>query len=198
MFIFNELLELFFNYFFFRKKEQLILIQSLQNKIFKIEISELQHPIILYFDTQRIFFFDNWNNSITCTIRTNLHSILILSIKPNIHKINSIHVAINGDFIAAQNLIKYIHKILSDIIKIYFPYISQLILKKEYFNKKYSITSLKSVIKITKLCINSAITNEWGLMPHYLEVLWFYKNIRTLNKKQRLLNNRLTDLEKVS
>lgn len=194
MFILSEVLELFFNYRFYQNKEYEELMQSLTGKSFQIELIELQYPIILYFNRYRIYVFDNWNNRLTCKIRTSLLDIYRLLININFkYHMNNVYFEIQGDLKETQNLIKFIDERLLNVLKFY---INASVLKKIHYQIQHICNFLQNRINIIKLCLDSAVTDEWKIVPHYLAVLWFYKKICYLIIQERHLFKRLESLEK--
>lgn len=199
MLILNELLELFCNSYLYQKKEFLILIQPLQEKVFKIEFSDFQYSFILYFSSHHIYIFNNWHGRLSCEISTHLKDVLLLLISSNIkQEINNIYFEAKGDFIAIHDLIKLINQIFLNFSKQFFININNYLFNQIYSYMHGISESLKKKLNITKLCLNLAVTDEWRLVPHHLELLWFYKKIYVLTTQKQYLLKRLKKLEKMS
>lgn len=196
MLIFSELIELFLNHYLYQQKERLLLIQPLYEKTFKIEFSELQYPFILFFKKNHIYIYNNWHDHLTCIIRIQLKDIFTWLLNPNPKQKNNIYFEIQGDLTAIQNLIIFIHEMSPNFLKTYFGNIKQYVFNQTQYNVQRLLKILTKEINIIKTCINLAITDEWKLVPHHLEVLWLIKKVLFLKKKEKYLLNRIQNLEK--
>lgn len=196
MLILIELLEFFLNYFFLEQKKWLFLIHPLQEKVFKIEFLEFKNSIFLFFSNNRIYIFNTWHSDLTCIFKIRLNMIFMLLMKlKKMQNFNSYSCCeIIGDLETAKNFIKFWDEVLSFFLKFH---INNFIFLKVWNYVQYLYKFFKKRIDIAELCLNIALTDEWKVIPHNSELLWFYRKIYTLKLKEKQLFKRLKDLEKI-
>lgn len=193
--ILSELLELVLNYFIYQSSDRLLLIQPLYGKTLKIDFLEFQYSLILYFDENQVFIFNEWIGLFHCIIKIRLKDLFLYTFETCMKKNDySIPLEIKGDLRTTQDLIKLIHEIR--LFLSFFSCSNSVIFEGIYFFKKYFFNFFQKKINFIKLCLGLAISDEWKLIPNSIELLWFYKDVYNLKIRMEFLSKRLKFLEK--
>ncbi|PLK58378.1 hypothetical protein CEX73_02630 [Candidatus Palibaumannia cicadellinicola] len=164
--------------------------QRLKGKVLRIELAELDTPIILVFGELQVDVLNAWNDVADCTLYTNLTTLLALD--------KSQHVMqFQGDRQIMQQFITLLNMVEWDAADILAPWLGDIVAEVVTRYVIRQVYSIKQQLRIFQERITLAITDEWRITPSSLELTSFYQEVNDLTLAAAQLAACLNKLEGV-
>ncbi|WP_409309971.1 SCP2 domain-containing protein [Pectobacterium sp. B1J-3] len=189
-------LETALNQLLFRDRSMKTARQRLQGKTLKIVLSELDAPVVLVFNEQRLDVISQWEDEADCQLKTRISVLLKLRDRQNLSALmRSGELVIEGDIQVAQQFITLLDLAEFDPAEWFAPYLGDIVAQNLSQTTQKTLRFLGQTLCRSQHVLSETIVEEWRLAPGRLEHVWFHDEIAALDKSVDRLSERLAKLE---
>ncbi len=170
--------------------------QRLKGKTLRLELAELDGPVILVFGESQADVLTSWDDPADCTVRTHLSAIPALRGRrqlPALLKQGDLEV--DGDMQVVQQFVALLDMAEFDPAELLSPYLGDVL--SEGLTQRFSnhADKMKRRWLDRQTQWGQAVTEEWRLSPSALELAWFSEEVDTLERDEGTLASRLEQME---
>ncbi len=170
--------------------------QRLKGKVLRIEMAELDNPVILVFGDAQLDVLTVWDDQADCTVKTHLGALPALSDRQNLPLlIKNGSLDVSGDLQVVQQFVTLLDMAEADPADLLAPYLGDILAEGLTQSVGSRLTGLKRRLAGQQDWLAQSITEEWRLSPSALEQAWFAEEVDNLSQKEVSLAVRLKKLE---
>ncbi|WP_342221095.1 SCP2 domain-containing protein [Candidatus Fukatsuia endosymbiont of Tuberolachnus salignus] len=165
-------------------------------KVLRIELDELQTPLLLLFSDHHVDILTQWEDSVDCTIKTRITVLAKLRDRQQLPTLMlSGELIIEGDIQVAQQLMTLLDLEQWDPTEWLTPYFGDIATEtlSQLLHKGH--TFLTTRWRQQQRYCAETITEEWKIAPTRLEVAWFNEEVDASLRTLDSLNTRLARIE---
>ncbi|MFZ1871201.1 MAG: SCP2 domain-containing protein [Chania sp.] len=184
------------NSLLFRDRSMKAARQRLVGKVLRIELQELNAPLVLVFSEQRVDVLGQSEDSADCTVQTRLSVLLKLRDRQQLSPLmRSGELIVEGDIQVVQQLVALLDLAEWDPAEWLAPYIGDIAAQgiSQIVGKGASL--FKSGLQRQQHYVAETLTEEWRVAPGSLEVVWFNEEVDAAARSAEALIARMDKLE---
>ncbi|MEH2922730.1 SCP2 domain-containing protein [Samsonia erythrinae] len=168
----------------------------LQGKTLQIELAELDAPLVLVFNEQRLDVVSQWGEPADCRLKTRLPVLMTLRDRQQLSPLmRSGELVIEGDIQVVQQLIVLLDLVEFDPAEWLSPYMGDIVAQGLSQTVQKTLSLLRGALRQQQHFLSETLTEEWRLAPGKLENAWFHEEIIALGESVDMLSERLAKLE---
>ncbi|MGP2411953.1 ubiquinone biosynthesis protein UbiJ [Yersinia enterocolitica] len=181
----------------FRDKSMKAARLRLVGKVLRIELREINFPLLLVFSERQVDVLSQWDGDADCIVKTEVAVLAKLRDRQQLSPLmRSGKLIVEGDIQVVQQVVALLDLAEWDPAEWLAPYIGdiaaetigQVVHKSSYF--------LSGQLQQQQHYLAEAITEEWKVAPAPLEVVWFNEEVDATARATEALNARLATMEK--
>ncbi|MFA3780320.1 SCP2 domain-containing protein [Yersinia sp. 1652 StPb PI] len=181
----------------FRDKSMKAARLRLVGKVLRIELREINFPLLLVFSERQVDVLSQWDGDADCIVKTEVAVLAKLRDRQQLSPLmRSGKLIVEGDIQVVQQVVALLDLAEWDPAEWLAPYIGdiaaetigQVAHKSSYF--------LSGQLQQQQHYLAEAITEEWKVAPAPLEVVWFNEEVDATARATEALNARLATMEK--
>ncbi|MFC3396860.1 ubiquinone biosynthesis protein UbiJ [Brenneria rubrifaciens] len=189
-------LETVLNQLLFRDRSMKAARQRLHGKTLQIELSELDAPLVLIFNEQRLDVVSRWGEQADCLLKMRLSVLMKLRDRQNLSVLmRNGELVIEGDIQVAQQFIALLDLAEFDPAEWLAPYLGDIVAQGLSQAAQKTLRLFGRTLCRQQQALSETLTEEWRLAPGKLENTWLHDEIAALEKSAERLSERLTKLE---
>ena len=170
--------------------------QRLAGKVLRIELQELNAPLVLVFSEQRVDVLGQSEDSADCTVQTRVAVLLKLRDRQQLSPLmRSGELIVEGDIQVVQQLVALLDLAEWDPAEWLAPYMGDITAQglSQIVGKGASL--FKSGLQRQQQYVAETLTEEWRVAPGPLEVVWFNEEVDAAARSAEALIARMDKLE---
>jgi len=190
------LVETSLNSLLFRDRSMKAARQRLVGKVLRIELQELNAPLVLVFSEQRVDVLGQSEDSADCTVQTRLSVLLKLRDRQQLSPLmRNGELIVEGDIQVVQQLVALLDLAEWDPAEWLAPYIGDIAAQgiSQIVGKGAEL--FKSGLQRQQHYVAETLTEEWRMAPGSLEVVWFNEEVDAAARSAEALIARMDKLE---
>ncbi|MBA0165935.1 SCP2 domain-containing protein [Pectobacterium sp. CFBP8739] len=170
--------------------------QRLQGKTLQVELAELDVPLVLVFNEQRLDVVSQWDEPADCCLKTRVPVLMKLRDRQQLSSLmRSGELVIEGDIQVVQQFIVLVDLAEFDPAEWLSPYLGDIVAQGLSQTAQKTLSFLRRSLHQQQHFLSETLTEEWRLAPGKLENAWFHEEIVALDKSADVLSERLAKLE---
>ncbi|KFK92897.1 MULTISPECIES: SCP2 domain-containing protein [unclassified Serratia (in: enterobacteria)] len=184
------------NSLLFRDRSMKAARQRLAGKVLRIELQELNAPLVLVFSEQRVDVLGQSEDSADCTVQTRVAVLLKLRDRQQLSPLmRSGELIVEGDIQVVQQLVALLDLAEWDPAEWLAPYMGDIAAQglSQIVGKGASL--FKSGLQRQQQYVAETLTEEWRVAPGPLEVVWFNEEVDAAARSAEALIARMDKLE---
>ncbi|UAY96556.1 ubiquinone biosynthesis protein UbiJ [Dickeya dadantii] len=189
-------LETALNQLLFRDRSMKAARQRLHGKTLRVEVAELDTPLVLVFSEHRLDVMSQWSAQPDCLLQTRLSALVKLRDRQQLSALmRSGELVLEGDIQVAQQFVTLLDLAEFDPAEWLSPWLGDVVaegLSQAAGNVAGAL--MRSACR-RQQALSETVTEEWRLAPGKLEGLWFADEVDALAQSAEILSNRLAKLE---
>jgi len=184
------------NYLFFKERSLKTARMRLVGKILRVELQELNSPLILVFSEHKVDVLAQWDGDADCTVTTRLSVLQKLRDRQQLSPLmRSGELIVDGDISVVQQLVGLFDLIEWEPAELLAPYIGDIAAQGISQAVSGGFRFLQRGVKQQQSYVAQTITEEWKLAPGPLEIVWFSEEVSALSRELDALDRRFEKLE---
>ncbi|MBX9447424.1 ubiquinone biosynthesis protein UbiJ [Dickeya chrysanthemi] len=189
-------LETALNQLLFRDRSMKAARQRLHGKTLRVEVAELDTPLVLIFSEYRLDVMSQWAAQPDCLLQTHLSALMKLRDRQQLSALmRSGDLVLEGDIQVAQQFVTLLDLAEFDPAEWLSPWLGDVAAEGvSQVAGKVAGTLMRSVCR-QQQALSETITEEWRLAPGKLEGLWFADEVDALAQSVEALSARLAKME---
>ncbi|WP_192459315.1 ubiquinone biosynthesis protein UbiJ [Musicola keenii] len=189
-------LETALNQLLFRDRSMRIARQRLSGKTLRIEVAELDTPLVLIFSEHHLDVMTQWSSATDCLLQTRLSALMRLRDRQQLSALmRSGDLVLEGDIQVAQQLITLLDLAEFDPAEWLAPYLGDIAAEGMSQLAQRWAGGLVNNLCRQRAALSENVTEEWRLAPGKLEHVWFGDEVVALSAATDALAERLNRLE---
>ncbi|WP_350313106.1 SCP2 domain-containing protein [Dickeya fangzhongdai] len=170
--------------------------QRLHGKTLRVEVAELDTPLVLVFSEYRLDVMSQWSAQPDCLLQTRLSALVKLRDRQQLSALmRSGELVLEGDIQVAQQFVTLLDLAEFDPAEWLSPWLGDVVaqgLSQAVGNVAGAL--MRSACR-QQQALSETVTEEWRLAPGKLEGLWFADEVDALAQSAETLSRRLAKLE---
>lgn len=184
------------NYLIFKERSLKTARMRLVGKILRVELQELNSPLILVFSEHKVDVLAQWDGDADCTVATRLSVLQKLRDRQQLSPLmRSGELIVDGDISVVQQLVGLFDLIEWEPAELLAPYIGDIAAQGISQAVRGGFRFLQRGVKQQQSYVAQTITEEWKLAPGTLEVIGFSEEVSALSRELDALEKRVDKLE---
>lgn len=168
----------------------------LKGKVLRVELAELDTPVILVFSELQLDVLTAWDGAADCHIRTHLSALPALSKRQQLAQmIRQGELEVDGDLQVVQQFVALLDMAQCDPADVLAPYTGDILAEGLTRSLHGRLQGIQRRWRDGQSRLSQTITDEWRLAPQALELAWFNEEVDGLARDGQALANRLQQLE---
>ncbi|SLM61379.1 MULTISPECIES: ubiquinone biosynthesis protein UbiJ [Dickeya] len=191
-------LETALNSLLFRDRSMKAARQRLHGKTLRIEVAELETPLVLVFSEYRLDVVSQWLTPPDCLLQTRLSALMTLRDRQQLSALmRSGDLVLEGDIQVAQQFITLLDMAEFDLAQWLSPWLGDIAAEGLSQAAGKLVKGLTQGLGRQQQALSETLTEEWRLSPGKLEGVWFAGEVDALEQSLDALAARLARLEGV-
>lgn len=184
------------NSLLFRDRSMKAARQRLVGKVLRIELQELNAPLVLVFSEQRVDVLGQSEDSADCTVQTRVSVLLKLRDRQQLAPLmRTGELMVDGDIQVVQQLVALLDLAEWDPAEWLAPYIGDIAAQGIGQMVGKGAALFKAGLQRQQHYVAETLTEEWRVAPGSLEVVWFNEEVNAAARSAEALLARLDKLE---
>lgn len=184
------------NSLLFRDRSMKAARQRLVGKVLRIELQELNAPLVLVFSEQRVDVLGQSEDSADCTVQTRVSVLLKLRDRQQLAPLmRTGELMVDGDIQVVQQLVALLDLAEWDPAEWLAPYIGDIAAQGIGQMVGKGAALFKAGLQRQQHYVAETLTEEWRVAPGSLEVVWFNEEVDAAARSVEALMARLDKLE---
>ncbi|AIN46908.1 Protein YigP [Candidatus Palibaumannia cicadellinicola] len=142
----------------------------------RLQLAELDTPIILIFSEQQVDVLNAWNDIADCTIDTNITTLLFLDYSNHQHVTQFLKLT-QGDQQILQQFVTLLKIVGWDPAELLVPWLGDIVTEVILRYFIHQVYGIKQQLRTFQDRITFAITDEWRIAPSSLELTFFNQKV---------------------
>ncbi|MCA7011964.1 SCP2 domain-containing protein [Dickeya dadantii] len=189
-------LETALNQLLFRDRSMKAARQRLHGKTLRVEVAELDTPLILVFSENRLDVMSQWSAQPDCLLQTRLSALVKLRDRQQLSALmRSGELVLGGDIQVAQQFVTLLDLAEFDPAEWLSPWLGDVVAEGVSQAAGNVAGALMRSACRRQQALSETVTEEWRLAPGKLEGLWFADEVDALAQSAETLSDRLAKLE---
>lgn len=196
MLLLTAALETGLNRLLYQDRSMKPLRQRLKGKVLRVELAELDSPVILVFGEAQADVLIAWDQPADCTVRT--HAAVLPSLRRRQQLaalIKQGDLEVEGDLQVVQQFVALLDLAEVDPAEILAPYLGDILAEDVTQKIQAHADGLRRRWLARQTRLGQAISEEWRLSPSALELAWFGDEVDAMDRAGTILAARLDKLE---
>ncbi|ADN00503.1 ubiquinone biosynthesis protein UbiJ [Dickeya dadantii] len=189
-------LETALNQLLFRDRSMKAARQRLHGKTLRVEVAELDTPLVLVFSENRLDVMSQWSAQPDCLLQTRLSALVKLRDRQQLSALmRSGELVLEGDIQVAQQFVTLLDLAEFDPAEWLSPWLGDVVAEGVSQAAGNVAGALMRSACRRQQALSETVTEEWRLAPGKLEGLWFADEVDALAQSAETLSDRLAKLE---
>ncbi|MZI88716.1 SCP2 domain-containing protein [Dickeya dianthicola] len=189
-------LETALNQLLFRDRSMKAARQRLHGKTLRVEVAELNTPLVLVFSEHRLDVMSQWSAQPDCLLQTRLSALVKLRDRQQLSVLmRSGDLVLEGDIQVAQQFVTLLDLAEFDPAEWLSPWLGDVVAEGLSQAAGNVAGALMRTACRQQQALSETVTEEWRLAPGKLEGLWFADEVDALAQSAETLSARLAKLE---
>ncbi|ATO35678.1 hypothetical protein DZA65_00193 [Dickeya dianthicola] len=189
-------LETALNQLLFRDRSMKAARQRLHGKTLRVEVAELNTPLVLVFSEHRLDVMSQWSAQPDCLLQTRLSALVKLRDRQQLSALmRSGDLVLEGDIQVAQQFVTLLDLAEFDPAEWLSPWLGDVVAEGLSQAAGNVAGALMRTACRQQQALSETVTEEWRLAPGKLEGLWFADEVDALAQSAETLSARLAILE---
>lgn len=189
-------LETALNQLLFRDRSMKAARQRLHGKTLRVEVAELDTPLVLVFSENRLDVMSQWSAQPDCLLQTRLSALVKLRDRQQLSALmRSGELVLEGDIQVAQQFVTLLDLAEFDPAEWLAPWLGDVVAEGVSQAAGNVAGALMRSACRRQQALSETVTEEWRLAPGKLEGLWFADEVDALAQSAETLSDRLAKLE---
>ncbi|UVK77929.1 MAG: ubiquinone biosynthesis accessory factor UbiJ [Sodalis sp. Fse] len=196
MLLISAALEKVLQYLLYQDRVMLIACQRLKGKILRIELVELDIPIIFVFGDLQVDVLNSWDDIADCTVRVRFTRLSpVREYQRLMQLIKQGDLEVDGDLQLVQQLVALLDMIEFDAAELLAPWMGDV--AAEYITRMImrQVTAIQRRVRIGQELLTWGIIDEWRLVPSTFELAGFCREVDEVDQAEERQASRLEKLE---
>lgn len=170
--------------------------QRLKGKVLRVELAELDSPVILIFGETQVDVLADWSGVADCTVKTRLSALPALRRRQQLTSlIKQGSLEVDGDLQVVQHFTALLDMAPVDPAELLAPYLGDIVAEGLTQNVHHHVRKFWLGARAQQARLGQAVTEEWRLSPSALELAWFSDEVDAAAREGASLMARLENLE---
>lgn len=196
MSVLTAALETALNQLLFRDRSMKAARQRLQGKTLRIEVAELDTPLVLAFSEHHLDVLNQWDDRSDCLLKTRLAALMKLRDRQQLSALmRSGELVLEGDLQVAQQFVGLLDLAEFDPAEWLAPYLGDIVAEGMTQAARKAAGVVVRTLRRQPRELAETIVEEWRLLPGKLEGHWFEDEVAVLTQAADALAGRLAKLE---
>ncbi|RNM08809.1 ubiquinone biosynthesis protein UbiJ [Dickeya undicola] len=189
-------LETALNQLLFRDRSMKAARQRLHGKTLRVEVVELDTPLVLVFSEYRLDVVTQWSAQPDCLLQTRLSALVKLRDRQQLSALmRSGELVLEGDIQVAQQFVTLLDLAEFDPAEWLSPWLGDVVAEGLSQAAGNVVGGLMRSVCRQQQALSETVTEEWRLSPGKLEGAWFADEVDALAQSVETLSSRLAKLE---
>ncbi|CFQ40128.1 MULTISPECIES: ubiquinone biosynthesis protein UbiJ [Yersinia] len=192
----TAIIETSLNSVLFRDKSMKTARLRLVGKVLRIELRELNFPLLLIFSERQVDVLSQWDGDADCIVKTEVAVLAKLRDRQQLSPLmRSGELIVEGDIQVVQQIVALLDLAEWDPAEWLAPYIGDIAAETigQVVHKSHHV--LREQLRQQQHYLAEAITEEWKMAPAPLEVVWFNEEVDATARETEALSARLATME---
>ncbi|MEA9389834.1 SCP2 sterol-binding domain-containing protein [Acerihabitans sp. TG2] len=168
--------------------------QRLKGKVLRMELAELDSPLILVFGEMQVDVLTAWDAVADCTLKTHIATLPALRQRLTA-LIKQGDLDVEGDLQVVQQFAALLDMAEQDPAEILAPYLGDIVAEGLTQKVHAQFCGLRRRLLEHRARLGQAVSEEWRLCPSTLEIAWFSDEVDVIDRAGTRLAARLDKLE---
>ncbi|CNI24350.1 protein YigP (COG3165) clustered with ubiquinone biosynthetic genes [Yersinia aldovae] len=192
----TAVLETSLNSVLFRDNSMKAARLRLVGKVLRIELNEMNFPLLLVFSERQIDILTQWDGEADCIVKTNVAVLAKLRDRQQLSPLmRSGELIVEGDIQVVQQLVTLLDLAEWEPAEWLAPYVGDIAAETVGQAMHNSGRFLRKQLCQQQHYLAEAITEEWKMAPAPLEVVWFNEEVDATSRAIEALSTRLATME---
>src|SRR5471030_1389284 len=170
--------------------------QRLKGKVLRVELAELDSPVILVFGEMQVDVLAEWGSLADCTLKTHVSTLPALRQRQRFAAlIKHGDLDIEGDLQVIQQFVALLDMAELDPAEILAPYLGDIVAEGLTQKIQAQVCLVRRRLLEHRVRLGQAVSEEWRLSPSALEIAWFSDEVDVMERAGTSLVARLDKLE---
>lgn len=170
--------------------------QRLKGKVLRVELAELDSPVILVFGEMQVDVLAAWGSLADCTLKTRVSTLPVLRQRQRFAAlIKQGDLDIEGDLQVVQQFVALLDMAELDPAEILAPYLGDIVAEGLTQKIQAQVCLARRHLLEHRVRLGQAVSEEWRLSPSALEIAWFSDEVDVMERAGTSLVARLNKLE---
>ncbi|WP_181952452.1 ubiquinone biosynthesis protein UbiJ [Yersinia canariae] len=180
----------------FRDKSLKAARLRLTGKVLRIELREMNFPLLLVFSERQVDVLSQWDGDADCIVKTDITVLVKLRDRQQLSPLmRSGELIVEGNIQVVQQLVTLLDLAELEPAEWLAPYIGDVAAETIGQVVHKSSRFLSKQLQQQQLYLAEAITEEWKMAPAPLEVVWFNEEVDAAARATEALSARLATME---
>lgn len=180
----------------FRDKSLKAARLRLTGKVLRIELREMNFPLLLVFSERQVDVLSQWDGDADCIVKTDITVLVKLRDRQQLSPLmRSGELIVEGDIQVVQQLVTLLDLAELEPAEWLAPYIGDVAAETIGQVVHKSSRFLSKQLQQQQLYLAEVITEEWKMAPAPLEVVWFNEEVDAAARATEALSARLATME---
>ncbi len=170
----------------------------LSGKVLRIELRELNFPLLFVFSENRLAVLYEWSGSVDCTVQSGCTVLRKLQDKRQLSSLmRSGELIVDGDIALIQQVITLLERAEWDPGEWLAPYFGDIVVESVEQMWRKSIIYFTSFLQRQRKNFAEIVTEEYQFTPSPLQVIAFNEEVNAFNEEVNAFNERVNALQTV-
>ncbi|MGF2254220.1 ubiquinone biosynthesis protein UbiJ [Yersinia ruckeri] len=189
-------LETLLNSLLFRDRSLKAARSRLFGKVLRVELHELNQPLLLVFSDNQVDVLGEWEGSADCTVKTRFSALSKLRDRQQLSPLmRNGELVVDGDIQVVQQLVTLLDLAEWEPAEWLAPYLGDIAAETIGLALRKGGRFWVNHLQQQQEYLAEALTEEWKLAPAPLEVIWFNEEVDAIARDVDALINRLVKME---
>ncbi len=170
--------------------------QRLKGKVLRVELAELDSPVILVFGETQVDVLAAWDSLADCTLKIRAATLPALRQRSQLAAlIKQGDLEVEGDVQVVQQFAALLDMAELDPAEMLAPYLGDIVAEGLTQQVRAHACGLRRRLSEHRVQLGQAVSEEWRLSPSALEMAWFIDEVDVMDRAGTILAARLEKLE---
>jgi len=170
--------------------------QRLKGKVLRVELAELDSPVILAFGEAQVDVLAAWDSPADCTLKTRAAALPALRQRRQLAALlKQGDLEVEGDLQVLQQFAALLDMAELDPAEMLAPYLGDVVAEGLTQKVHAHVCGLRHRLREHRVQLGQVVSEEWRLSPSALEMAWFSDEVDVMDRAGTILAARLDKLE---
>ncbi|MCW9698693.1 MULTISPECIES: ubiquinone biosynthesis accessory factor UbiJ [unclassified Avibacterium] len=194
----NGALESLLNYLLKRTAHSEIYLRKLNGKVLKINLQQIDFPIYFVFSPQRIDLLNQYEDEVDCTVSLKAQMLMKMPNKQQLSSyLNDQSILLQGDLQVLQDFTALLEFLEKDPAELLSPFVGDVVAQSAVNFLRNFGQMATTKLRQSQQYWGERLTEEWEVISPSLAIDDFNQQVKMLEKRTALLEQKLIQLETI-